>query len=358
MVAPVVSRPDKLTKIQLPFQFCTFFDKQSSRTVQKVPWTTVTNYSRAVGQYNQTPARWDGGYPGESGTDASTIWSDGYNKDQGVATRAGNVAYDRLKGKLYTQASDGVDIVEWRQSYSMIVKASSTLLDFTRAVRRLRFLEAARILKLHAVPKGVSPRRAWANNWLEYHFGWEPLMADIHESLNVLNNPVNSFVVEKGKGYDATVFKVNTSVSFKRLSTFITECWVAEGARINAITNRGLHSLDQFGVINPASLAWELVPFSFVVDWFVNVGQVLASYSDYAGMSLTGSYASYMIKTRAFGSNVPLSGSAPPLIWSGSGVWASRAPGFPQPSISVKTLRPPSKVRAATAISLLLQGLR
>jgi len=30
-------------------------------------------------------------------------------------------------------------------------------------------------------------------------------------------------------------------------------------------------------MLNPASLAWELMPYSFVIDWWFNVGDVLAS---------------------------------------------------------------------------------
>lgn len=30
-----------------------------------------------------------------------------------------------------------------------------------------------------------------------------------------------------------------------------------------------------FGLINPAVLAWELIPFSFVVDWFAPIGNTL-----------------------------------------------------------------------------------
>jgi hypothetical protein len=38
-----------------------------------------------------------------------------------------------------------------------------------------------------------------------------------------------------------------------------------------------LHSL---GVTKPLSVIWELVPFSFVVDWFVSVGEWISSLED------------------------------------------------------------------------------
>jgi len=36
-----------------------------------------------------------------------------------------------------------------------------------------------------------------------------------------------------------------------------------------------LASLKQFGLANPLSIAWELVPWSFVVDWVLPVGEFL-----------------------------------------------------------------------------------
>jgi hypothetical protein len=43
--------------------------------------------------------------------------------------------------------------------------------------------------------------------------------------------------------------------------------------------NMGLTSrvLTAHGFTNPFALAYELIPFSFVIDWWINVGDVLAS---------------------------------------------------------------------------------
>ena len=43
------------------------------------------------------------------------------------------------------------------------------------------------------------------------------------------------------------------------------------------VDNPILFTLDQLGVINPLSIGWELIPFSFVVDWFVPIGDALQS---------------------------------------------------------------------------------
>lgn len=52
-----------------------------------------------------------------------------------------------------------------------------------------------------------------------------------------------------------------------------------------SLGNSVFHNLSSFGVTNPASLAWELLPFSFVVDWFLPVGDFLSSLDAEFGMT-------------------------------------------------------------------------
>jgi hypothetical protein len=45
-------------------------------------------------------------------------------------------------------------------------------------------------------------------------------------------------------------------------------------------------TLDELGFTDPFTLAWELLPLSFVVDWIVNVGQVLQSLFEFRQWSV------------------------------------------------------------------------
>lgn len=42
------------------------------------------------------------------------------------------------------------------------------------------------------------------------------------------------------------------------------------------------------GISNPALLAWELLPWSFVIDWFIPVGDYLESLSAFDGFTFSG----------------------------------------------------------------------
>lgn len=47
-----------------------------------------------------------------------------------------------------------------------------------------------------------------------------------------------------------------------------------------------LHWLASFGITNPLELAWELIPYSFVIDWAFNVGNVLSGLDALIGVQL------------------------------------------------------------------------
>lgn len=51
--------------------------------------------------------------------------------------------------------------------------------------------------------------------------------------------------------------------------------------------------LAQTGIDNPALLAWELLPYSFVVDWFLPVGNYLESLNAFSGFSFVSGWVSY-----------------------------------------------------------------
>jgi hypothetical protein len=246
----------------------------------------------------------------------------------------------------------------------MMTHRLSTTLKAAREIKSLRFGDAAKTLNMAFVPKGVRPRRAWAGNFLEYHFGWEPLIKDIYECAEIVHNPVKTFNMAKGTARDVTFGKWKNNLG----SVTNKGSWMAKhsnkcGARVRTISNGNLHSLEQFGVLNPLVLAWEAVPFSFVVDWFANVGDVLRSLTDFAGMTLENQYTLFVLHSFEAGDvhlnpGFPDDPLHPPRIFSAEGLYIHREVGLYGPSLSFKSLRLPSATRAITASALLTQFLR
>lgn len=333
-----------------------FYDSRH-RYKQAKPFDLILPYTRWIGETKSfTQKNVQNGGPGDirvlpPGIDVTQMQNELRNK-----------SYDKLKAMLYSNASLGVDFVEYRQSVSMIEDTALRLAKAARAVRKGNFGAAAAVLGHKIVNKGGKHgvKKSFANNWLEFHFGWEPLIRDIYDAAEVLNNPLKSFTFQKASahgtfhGFRHQDFGANDQDDWLDGPMYCTQ-----GAKVRAITNVGLHSLEQFGVINPASLAWEVVPFSFVVDWFANVGQFLGSLSDFAGMTLDKTLFTegWKFTHRYRFYTEPAFGGAMDNNATNSLTYMYRATGLSGITFQVKRLKPPSVARAATAISLLLQAL-
>jgi hypothetical protein len=51
-------------------------------------------------------------------------------------------------------------------------------------------------------------------------------------------------------------------------------------------------ALSNHDLINPLSIGWEVIPYSFVVDWFAPIGNTLSSLTATAGLDFLGGYGS------------------------------------------------------------------
>ncbi|DAD50927.1 maturation protein [ssRNA phage SRR6049586_1] len=293
-----------------------------------------------------------------------------------------NSARSKFIGKLGEAASLAVTLAERKQAMSMIERRGRQLLGAATALRRGGPVAFVKALKLSITKKVRKDQKRWArsrqfsNYWLEYHFGWTPLVRDIGLAVDTLQRPIPMGRI-RAKGFSVNLFKesrvtsglwpMSQTFTGKKLEGFVR---AHVGADVY-ISNPNAFLANKLGFTNPAIVAWELVPFSFVVDWFVNVGEFLQSFSELHGVTTANGYTTWLMKLGIhFTQNTwHRDFYSPPPRWAtwgtshqvldSDGVWMKRVQGIPSVTLGV---RPPwrlSNVRAATAISLLVQqGLR
>jgi len=295
----------------------------------------------------------------------------------GAPTLSYNNAYRKFVDGLGADAGLGVSLVEANQAVSMISSRALQLLRFTNALRKGDIVTAARTLSLDPREKRVkkivkkyyrnkrgffrrtqvSKGDTWeqektlANVWLEFHFGWAPLVGSIYDSIEALEqlDPTHTL---KGRGYASdTVTQYGTGANYNRNKTVMKTLLQADVF----CENRNLALMQRMGVVNPASLLWEIVPFSFVADWFSNVGEFLASFTDFAGIGLR---RAFVTTYKVIDSSTYV---APPYyrLLTGVIVEVRRTPvtAFARPIPALKPFRGFSVSRGATAIGLLLQAM-
>lgn len=142
---------------------------------------------------------------------------------------------------------------------------------------------------------------ASANAWLEYRYGWKPLLMDadtiVGMTQRAADNHKKRLVVRSGGSLSQERYKMfshniwDTTWRLEGRSTVNHNCRASAGIICDVVARTGSeHLLDSFG-LRPRDLAvtaWELIPFSFVVDWFVNVGPWLQALSPVPGIDVRG----------------------------------------------------------------------
>lgn len=270
-----------------------------------------------------------------------------------VANSVKIVAYDRFKSKISDRASVGVSLIEASQSVQMIADRAVQMLSFGRALKRGRFGEAAAILKMPGgrPPKGVSKRKTVANNYLEFHFGWAPLVSDIYSAVDVLQSPLKSYSV-KASAYDVFDVSWKPTGLYSQGANVLSKQTIKYGTEVT-VSNPNLWLANQLGLINPLTLVYEAFPFSFLLEWVTNVGQFLESGTDMMGLSQINPYTLQVIDDLA------------DYYWSGY-AWTStirqmrvrRDLTIDKPTFGLRKFKLWGWRRAAAAVSLLIQQQR
>lgn len=188
------------------------------------------------------------------------------------------------------------------KTIEMIFESARTLATAYKAVRKGKVRDACRALGI-GKPKGAS------GDWLAYRYGWMPLLSDVKSAAEAAayhwfegEPPVS---VYKRITQESVVNRLQYSLSSSNAprvyfsngyelignsySTYLVE---ARAGLTLQSKSSVFQTLEQFGLLNPAVVAWELVPFSFVADWFVGIGDYLASRTALAGWSVLDGWSS------------------------------------------------------------------
>lgn len=131
------------------------------------------------------------------------------------------------------------------------------------------------------------------NKWLELQYGWKPLLSDVYGACDALSKRHDGDWRVTAKASDSA--KSLYTARFTGPDAGFVEARVENGAfvRIDALPENDLTmSLRSLGVTNPLLIAWELVPYSFVVDWAIPVGNWLESIDAMLGYSKASTSAS------------------------------------------------------------------
>lgn len=239
-------------------------------------------------------------------------------------TNAVNDAVKRFSKGMGDKAALGVALAQRREAITMIANRAKQLFTVVKSLKRFDVIGAAKAL-------GYSPweaekrHRAWARSgrsgpytragvdiwkpgfresikrrdrarafsglWLEYSFGWAPLVDDVRSAVKILTKgpiPPSSL---KTRGQSSRSYNYQENVTdnlyhYVRRAKHDVRVFCVIGGTIT-VTNENLSLASKLGLTSLAAIAYEVVPFSFVLNYFVNVEEYISQYSQYEGVTVS-----------------------------------------------------------------------
>lgn len=136
----------------------------------------------------------------------------------------------------------------------------------------------------HRKMKAIAAAASAANAWLMYRYGITPLISSVDGLLTEYYKSVRPLRVTtraRGEISADSASSVTFASGNDRLTYGIqkTTKYSIRAMSLDTAVNSGYHRYG-FGGKSLLTLPWELVPYSFVVDWCFNVGDYLGSIAD------------------------------------------------------------------------------
>jgi len=264
-------------------------------------------------------------------------------------------ALGKLREKIAgSDFNAGVALGESREALSMITNSATRVYKSYRAARIGDFRNASRFL-VEGTDRRRLGRKSVSSNWLELQYGWLPLLKDAEGAAQFLAEtfefPLRQRYAIRSSKRQGTI---RTSSPASKFSD--SECY-SRKAIVAYLQEKDVVKLS--GLLDPLSVAWELTPYSFVIDWFIPIGNYLAARG--LSQSLTGTFVTTR-KDYARGANI-VSARADTVL-RGSGSYSYERIALTRTvsttlSVPTPTIKPLGDVsswkRAANAVALLSQ---
>lgn len=138
-------------------------------------------------------------------------------------------------------------------------------------------------------PKTLGRRDA-ANLWLEWSYGWRPLLSDIYNGVELIREGFrgNSLLFSARRTRSEQLDPADLFGGYNVGRVTDGEARESSQVILYGSVTSNLSVLSSLGLINPLALAWELTRLSFVIDWLLPIGNWLQSLSATVGITFVG----------------------------------------------------------------------
>ncbi len=200
---------------------------------------------------------------------------------------------------------------ERKQTMNTVTSAVKAIAKSIHALKRGDFTKAASAFGIKPPKRGRrrfgkefadDASHAVGNGWLALQYGWRPLVNDVYGAAKELaeasvgTNAV--FFISSGLGRRAFDERKVTNTpppsGYSGSQAVFQQYQGSISVRYKVRYSKSSPQVAKFsslGITNPALIAWELMPYSFVIDWFVPVGNFLSSLDATLGLEFKSGFS-------------------------------------------------------------------
>lgn len=193
------------------------------------------------------------------------------------------------------KASYGEALAESKTAVNHLAHTATTFVKVLLDARRGRWANVARHLNVKA--KDLKSLNTFSSRWLEYQYAWLPLISDMYDTHQLIQKGFREKTqlmssIRRLTDHDsaptvpsATTYRFIDHITGSSQRTDIMKVFYK-------VDDTSLSRLNQIGLLNPVEVAWAVVPYSFVVDWFLPIGNFLEACTATIGCTFIDGYSS------------------------------------------------------------------
>ncbi len=202
------------------------------------------------------------------------------------SSRATFVLLNRINSRVHQGKAQLLTAFgERKKSIQMIQKrvgqAVPLIRDYKKESQRLE----RKIRKSALAPKKLKRLvKLLSDLRLEFSFGWAPIASDLYKLGNEIMPPIFFADVTASYVEEQSIQTVPPGYVGGYMGSIKLKAWCQI-----SMSNPFSSSASQIGLTDPLETAWELVPWSFAVDWIWPLGDYLSQANMFAGLNVLSS---------------------------------------------------------------------
>lgn len=189
---------------------------------------------------------------------------------------------NKLVLKIQAFGTNMIEIYRTRkETIDMVTSTVKKLTYIYKSIRQRNFRNACNLM-------GISYRKPSKRNhnnppgaWLEYTYGWSPLVSDMYVVLNQTFPELRHYVFSRQRETLSLLLGEDSN----KITKYEGQIRVSASCEV-VVNDSTVKAISYYGIDNPSLALWEAMPYSFIVDWFLPVGDYLQSLTAFNGISV------------------------------------------------------------------------